>query len=349
MTRFKQRTVRAFFNIFSASVLVSLFSLFFSYSPASAETLRGMTGGGYLTSQDISDFASWKGNVIRYNLYWGEAGTSNPTTYRAWLAQALAEFDLLLPSFKANGVKVVLTLHSPPGGFSRTDSKATHRIFTDAWAQDELLVTWQTIATRYVNEPGIWGYYLVNEPAQYYTPSPPLKNWNQLAAELVGIVRGIDPTKKLLVAPPYASRTRLKGFKKISGSDIVYTFHNYEPFKFTHQGLSGMKSNIKYPSKKNNAASLKKNMQSIRRFQKKSKGQIFLAEFTVARWAPKGSGAKYLKDLIRLFEKYHWSWTYHGFREASVWSVEYPSNKDPNPSPVDTDRKKVLLKYFAKN
>ena len=43
-------------------------------------------------------------------------------------------------------------------------------------------------------------------------------------------------------------------------------------------------------------------------------------------------------------------WSYHAFREWSGWSVEHTSDRNnPAPSPVDTDRKKVLIKYLKLN
>jgi len=58
-----------------------------------------------------------------------------------------------------------------------------------------------------------------------------------------------------------------------------------------------------------------------------------------------------LSDCIDIFEEYGWDWSYHAYREWTGWSVEdenQPMNI-PKPATADTDRKKVLLSWFAKN
>jgi endoglucanase len=85
-------------------------------------------------------------------------------------------------------------------------------------------------------------------------------------------------------------------------------------------------------------------------FQKKYNVQIYLGEFSAIRWAPDGSAARYLSDVIDICEAYGWDWTYHAFREWSGWSVEHGSAREDNrPAAEPTDRQKVLCSWLAKN
>jgi hypothetical protein len=60
--------------------------------------------------------------------------------------------------------------------------------------------------------------------------------------------------------------------------------------------------------------------------------------------------ANYLRDCIELFEEYGWDWTYHAYREWDGWSVEHGSDpNDHQPTAEPTDRKQLLLSWFAKN
>ena len=108
----------------------------------------------------------------------------------------------------------------------------------------------------------------------------------------------------------------------------------------------------RYPGKINNAEwnkeSLREALRPVREFQLKYGAKIYVGEFSAIRWAP--GGAQYLEDCLSLFEEYGWDWSYHAFREWSGWSVEHTSDRNnPDPSPVDTDRKKVLIKYLKLN
>jgi len=54
--------------------------------------------------------------------------------------------------------------------------------------------------------------------------------------------------------------------------------------------------------------------------------------------------------VIDVFEGNGWDWAYHAFREWHGWSVEHGSDpKDINPSPKQTDREKLLRRWFAKD
>ena len=89
-------------------------------------------------------------------------------------------------------------------------------------------------------------------------------------------------------------------------------------------------------------------MKPVRDFQLKYGAKIYVGEFSVIRFAE--GGAQYLEDAISLFEEYGWNWTYHAFREWDYWSVEHSDDiNDIAPTKQDTDRKKVLLRYFQKN
>jgi hypothetical protein len=85
-------------------------------------------------------------------------------------------------------------------------------------------------------------------------------------------------------------------------------------------------------------------------FQKRYNVHIYIGEFSAIRWAPGGSAARYLSDVIDILEAHGWDWSYHAFREWNGWSVEHGSDpQDNKPASSRTDRQKLLLDWFAKN
>jgi aryl-phospho-beta-D-glucosidase BglC (GH1 family) len=338
--------------------LFAIFSVFgagpFQSSEAVAQgRIRGVQMGLHLTASDVAELATWNVNAVRYQLHWDDfaaADASNRDTYFAWLNSAVAEFDALLPAFEQHNIKVILNLHTPPGAFARRDAKATHRLFTEAWAQQAFLDAWQMLATKYNGRASIIAYDMLNEPAQFNLPAAPLKSWQTLAQETAALIRSIEPSRTIIMTPPYGDVRRIKQLKPLGIPNVIYTFHFYQPFRFLHQGLLGIKFGLNYPTKKENKAYLIKQLKAVQQFQKKNKARIYIGEFSAIRWAPKNGGIKYLKDIVGLFEKYKWDWTYHAFREANSWSLEHGTNRsDASKSPAPTDRLKFMQGVWRRN
>lgn len=129
----------------------------------------------------------------------------------------------------------------------------------------------------------------------------------------------------------------------------LYTIHMYSPVPFLYQGLDYPIQSVNYPSRRFTKAKLATYLKAARKFQRRKRATMYIAEFTTSRFGPAGSGARYLDDLLSLFERYRWNWTYHAWRESVYWSIEHDS-LDPTesePSATTTDRAAMLESYFA--
>ncbi|MCC6953862.1 MAG: cellulase family glycosylhydrolase [Deltaproteobacteria bacterium] len=316
----------------------------------SAGRFRGVNVAADITPQDVADLSTWNVNVVRYPLISTESDDlSTGPAYAAWLETALAKLDARLPVFEQHRMKVLVNLFSPPGDIPH-DALAKARIFQEPWAREALNAAWQTIATRYAGNVTIYGYDLLNEPAQRRVLPGGFTDWNTIATGLIQTIRSIDAERPIVVQSTFGDVFKLSKLKRFNFTNIIYSIHWYYPLSFQHQGLYGRRVGVKYPKGSFNKNLLKERMQRIVAFQKKHKVKIFIGEFSAVRWAPGRSAFLYLKDTIDLFEKFGWSWTYHAFREADPWSLEHGS--DPNNhdmSPVETDRLTLLKRYFQKN
>ena len=74
----------------------------------------------------------------------------------------------MLDSCQRHGVKVVIDIHSPPGGRYANNDMA---MFFEKPYQDYFVALWERMARRFKGHPAVWGYDLVNEPTQT-KPSP---------------------------------------------------------------------------------------------------------------------------------------------------------------------------------
>jgi len=97
----------------------------------------------------------------------------------------------------------------------------------------KIVALWQVLAKRYSHEsPDNLFFEIYNEP-----PHMNPQIWKDAAYNMVTAIRKIDRQRTLLVgASNYNSIYELSRFIKLADNNIIYTFHFYEPFFFTHQG-----------------------------------------------------------------------------------------------------------------
>jgi endoglucanase len=318
--------------------------------------LRGTMINPNITEQDFRVLASWKANHIRWQLLWGgfphgQADKGDIPAYEVWLESALTHVDSMLPVCRELGIKILLDLHTPPGG---RDQKNQWPLFYGKQFQDAFLSVWEKMANRYKNESQIMGYDLVNEPDDRDL-APGLMNWRDLAIAAVQRIRAIDTQHPIIVeASPVSGPETLPKFEPLPFDNIIYSFHMYEPYQFVFQNVFNNVTPIFYPGiiagQMWNKEQLRATLQPNVDWQKAHNVQIHVGEFSAIRWAPGNSTCNYLNDVIELFEEYGWNWDYHAFREFQGWNVEIIGDKNnPQPSPVPTDRQLLLMEWFKKN
>ena len=322
--------------------------------------LRGTMVSPQASAEDLRVLGlEWKANLIRWQLI-RNLRPQQPSSlhdYDAWLEGELMKLDRLLPACEQYGLRVVVDLHSPPGGRSTTSGYvgSDDRLFTDPKCQEKFIEIWRKIATRYKSAKVIWGYDLANEPVEENVGEDCL-DWHDLAERAGKAIREVDPIRALIVeAPPWGGPSSLSDFTPINVSNVVYSVHMYEPSAFTHQGVFQSSSpRYTYPGliagREWNRESLEGVLRPVMEFQKRYNVHIYIGEFSAIRWAPEGSGFRYLRDVIDIFERQGWDWSYHAFREWQGWSVEHGSDRnDTRVTEQPTDRKQLLLEWFARN
>ncbi len=309
--------------------------------------LRGAMVDPKITESDLATFADqWHGNVIRYQLLCEVPGATGPgadfTAYDSWLDGALAKTDLVLGWAAKHHVKVVLDLHTPPGGKGFT----TGSLFVNAAAQQHFVEVWRKMTQRYKGNTTIWGFDLVNEPNDDET-APDCKDWQALSLVAGQAVREIDPDRTLIIEPSkYGGLTGWPNFNPLPLTHVVYSFHMYDPLIFTHQGVIGRdRGPVPYPGaidgKMWNRDALLAAMQPAIDFAQRYRVHMYVGEFSAVRWAP--GADHYLADVTSLFEAQGWDWSYHAYREWQGWNLEIGTDKnDQGVSSTPTARFEVI-------
>lgn len=94
---------------------------------------------------------------------------------------------------------------------------------------------WKNVAARYAtSNPNKVFFEIYNEPAEITSTE-----WKNAANSIVQSIRTVAPKHTLIVGgTQYNDIKYLDSLGTLRDTNIIYTFHFYEPFIFTHQGAS---------------------------------------------------------------------------------------------------------------
>jgi endoglucanase len=135
---------------------------------------------------------------------------------------------------KAHGIRLLLNMHVPQGGFQSNGEGGA--LWADIQNQDRLTALWKEIARRYANEPIIVGFGLLNEPE----PLVSRQQWHDLAIRIATAIRAVDASHILFVERPIAVAGNFNSdadmnLFTIDDPNVVYEFHFYDPNDYTFQ------------------------------------------------------------------------------------------------------------------
>jgi len=93
---------------------------------------------------------------------------------------------------------------------------------------------WIQMANHYKNRSNYILYEVLNEPH-----GPSTAQWCKMQKTVIDTIRTVDTKHTIVVgASGYNSYTELKNMTIYSDTNLIYTFHFYDPMVFTHQGAS---------------------------------------------------------------------------------------------------------------
>ncbi len=316
--------------------------------------LRGvMLPGESCAEDDFRTLHGWGVTLARYQMCRGFLENDvnrDRADYDKWLDGKLDHLErVVLPLAKKYGIRIIVDLHTPPGG--REETQEWSMYFNKDYAH-HFVECWKRIAARFRARPEIYGFDLVNEPHQVKRASA-YDYWTiqKMAAEAI---RGIDPVTTIVVeANGWDSPDAFAYLSPLAMDNVIYQVHMYQPLDFTHQGIGKEDCgdagypHLKYPdaARKLDKAYIKRRLEPVLKFQRKHHARILVGEFSAIAWAD-GADA-YIADCIDVFEGYGWDWCYHAFREWPGWSVEheYVGNGTYKLS-ADNPRRRALLSGF---
>jgi len=100
---------------------------------------------------------------------------------------------------------------------------------------DKILIpVWSQVARRYKDRSDFVVYEILNEPHGISDA-----RWGEVQGMTVQAIRSIDPKHAIVVGgTDYNSIGKLSAIPRYQDANLIYTFHFYDPYLFTHQGAS---------------------------------------------------------------------------------------------------------------
>lgn len=177
----------------------------------------------YVTREDIHELAEWGFDHVRmpfhYNMFspyrgvWSEWGFEVTDSLIAWCSEV--------------NMHVVLDMHCAPGaqnGGPISDSDGTARLWLADSNKAHTVEIWAAIAERYVDEPWVGGYDLLNEPVLHQGVTA--QEFRSLYVSIRNAIRAVDDNHIIFIEGNWYA-TDFTGLTPPFDLNMAYSFHKY--------------------------------------------------------------------------------------------------------------------------
>ena len=184
----------------------------------------------FITEKDIQNIASLGFDHVRipvdYVLMEEEDGSPKEDGFHY--------LDLCRSWCEKYGLKLLIDLHECYGySFDPLKDIDREKFFFDKDLQQRFFALWKRIARHFAP----YQEQIAFEPLNEVVLQEVAEAWNGIASEYIHLMRGIVPDAYLVIGGVcYSSVTSVPLLDIPLDPKIVYNFHCYEPFAFTHQG-----------------------------------------------------------------------------------------------------------------
>lgn len=244
--------------------------------------------------------------------------------------------DKCLEWCKQNDLKVIFDLHKAYGYCFDNCFGNNNLFFESESLQKRFIELWIRLAKRYGKYHDILAFELLNEVDEAKCKD----NWNRIIKTTIEKIRDYAAFTKILVGGVnWNGIFSIKDLDYPYDENVIYTFHFYEPFLFTHQNanwVEGLENigEVEYPISLKDIRALSSSLRDEQKifldnaeednmFDKilaaavkvaqERNVELYCGEFGVIDRAPVESTGRWFEDIHKVFEKYdigHALWSY---------------------------------------
>jgi len=186
----------------------------------------------HFTHRDVDSMKVWGFNCVRVAMHYkwftlpiqAEPVTGQDT----WFEEGFVRIDSLLEWCGNNQMYLILDLHGAPGGQGHDRNISDYDpAYPSLWESAEnrrkTVALWKKLAERYVNEPWMGGYDLINEPNWELPGGTLLK---QTYVNITNAIREVDQNHMIIIEGNWFAND-YTGLTPPWDDNIVYSFHKY--------------------------------------------------------------------------------------------------------------------------
>jgi len=169
---------------------------------------------------------------------------------------------------------------------------------------------WKNIILKYKNlDPERVFFELRNEPDNSISN----ENLRKVLQAVVDTIRKIDSSHTLIVgANWWNAGWSLVKTAPLADTNLIYTFHFYDPHRFTHQGLSREKQpeGVPFPTLSSDQNNIIQNFRDINHWSETNSVPVFLGAFGVSYYADPKSRCAWIGLVGGLANHFRIPWAY---------------------------------------
>ncbi len=314
----------------------------------------------YITEKDVAYIASLGMDHIRLG-FDQIVLEEKPYEYRGEIFQILHRFVSWCEKYN---LRVVFNMHKAIGNYC--DMPTENGLMQTKELQERFTALWLKIEKEFSDNNGII-FELLNEVVNSHECS---ENWNGLADKTIRALRALNPNRIIVFGGiNYNNPVGLDYVKVFDDENIIYTFHCYAPFEFTHQqgvlqrGPLFYNRKMSYPSNDieryreyhkyfgdNNAYAdidkmdiefLRKYLTPVFNFIKNNPNKtVWCGEFGTIRHCNIKYRENWMRDMITILKEHSIPY--------SVWNYLSTPNDGNRFSLVDDDERKILSEEMGR-
>ncbi len=224
----------------------------------------------YTTADDMALMYTMGFDHVRLSVDGDELLRGAPAN--ALNATFLSELDFAVHTMLKDGLRVIVDVH-PSDDFKR-------RLRTDNAAVARFCALWSALAGHYAStDPDKVFFEVLNEP-EFENE----QQWAAVQMRAIAAIRHAAPHHTIIAtARRYSGLQDLLTLQPVADTNVIYTFHDYEPFAFTHQGATWANDQVKplrgvpYPSSPEDVAPIVSQEQQLA-------DQYWITQYGLDRW-----------------------------------------------------------------
>lgn len=172
---------------------------------------------------------------------------------------------------------------------------------------------WSVVAQRYSYlDPNRYTFELLNEPAFGIA----IDSLNEVFRVTIDTIRQYTTAHTIIVSPNFSSSGQAyEGYQPFADTNLIYTWHSYDPYQFTHQGFSWASPSVPLGTTFPSLMTMLENAwYQVTNWQTTYHKPVFLGEFGTGVFGDDVSRCNWIEYFGTRLDSFNMPWFYWDWR-----------------------------------